>query len=61
MYQESVADSVIQAIEMLEFEDGLWIGNHLKVVNGLQRAHTIPGVPPGTVVHTQIPPGQTEF
>ena len=27
---ESVAGSVIQATGMLEFEDGLWIGNHLK-------------------------------
>ena len=29
-YWESVAGSVIQATETVEFEDGLWIGNHLK-------------------------------
>ena len=28
--RESVAGSVIQATGMVEFEDGLWIGNHLK-------------------------------
>ena len=27
--QESVAGSVIQATGMVEFEDGLWIRNHL--------------------------------
>ena len=30
IYRESVAGSVIQATGKVEFEDGLWIGNHLK-------------------------------
>ena len=42
--RESVAGSVIQATGTVEFEDGLWIGNHLKARNGLQRVRTIPGV-----------------
>ena len=42
--QESVAGSVIQATGIVEFEDGLWRGNHLKARNGLQRVRTIPGV-----------------
>ena len=29
-YQESVAGSVIQGTGMVEFENGLWIGKHLK-------------------------------
>ena len=48
-YQESVAGSVIQATGKVEFEDGLWIGNHLKAQNSLQRVHTIPWVRPGVV------------
>ena len=32
-YRESVAGSVIQATGTVEFEDGLWIGNHLKVLS----------------------------
>ena len=44
-----------------DFEDGLWIGNHLKAQNGLQRVCTVPGVQPG-VVHThRFLQGQTEF
>ena len=43
-YQESVAGSLIQATGTVEFEDDLWIGNHLKAQNGLQRVHIIPGV-----------------
>ena len=62
--RESVVGSVIQATGTVEFEDGLWIGNHLKAQNGLQRVHTIPGVQPD-VVHTpevlQGFRGQTEF
>ena len=54
---ESVTGSVIQATGMLEFEDGLRIGNHLKARNGLQRVRTIPGVQPGGNAHTQVPPG----
>ena len=34
-YRESVAGFVIQATGTVEFEDGLWIGNHLKARNGL--------------------------
>ena len=41
--------SVSQATGKVEFEDGLWIGNHLKAQNGLKRVHTIPGVRPGAV------------
>ena len=36
--------AVIQATGMVEFEDGLWIRNHLKAQNGLQRVRTVPGV-----------------
>ena len=43
-YRESVAGSVIQATGTVKFEDGLWIGNHLKAQNGMQRVRTIPGV-----------------
>ena len=46
-----MAGSVIQAAGTVEFEDGLWIGNHLKARNGLQRVRNIPGVRPG------VPPG----
>ena len=46
MYRGSVAGSVIQATGTVEFEDGLWMGNHLKAQNGLQRVCTIPGVRP---------------
>ena len=46
--RESMLGSVIQAAWMVEFEDGLWIGNHLKAQNGLQRVRIIPGVRPGT-------------
>ena len=56
-----MAGSVIQATGMLEFEDGLWIGNHLKARNGLQRVRTIPGVQPGAVVTPGFLPVQTEF
>ena len=59
--RESVAGSVIQATGMIEFEDGLWIGNHLKVQNGLQRVRTIPGVQTGVVCAHWLLWGQTEF
>ena len=39
-----MAGSVIQATGTVEFEDGLWIGNHLKAGNGLQWVRTLPGV-----------------
>ena len=58
---ESVVDSVIQATGTVEFEDGLWIVNHLKVGNGLQRVFTIPGVQPGAVHTPGFLWGQTEF
>ena len=45
---------------MVEFENGLCIGNHLKAQNGLQRVLTIPGTLPGAFAHT-IPPRQTKF
>ena len=44
-----MAGSVIQATGTVEFEDGLWIGNHLKAQNGMHRVTTIPGVRPGVV------------
>ena len=59
--RESVAGSVIQATGTVEFEDGLWIGNHLKARNGLQRVRTIPGVQPGAVRTPGFLRGQTEF
>ena len=56
-----MAGSIIQATGMVEFEDGLRIGNHLKARNGLQRVHTIPGVRPGVVRTPGFLWGQTEF
>ena len=47
--RESVAGSVIQATGMVDFEDGLWIGNHLKARNGLHRVCTIPWDQPDMV------------
>ena len=41
--RESEAGFVIHATGVEEFEDALWIGNHLKARNGLQRVRTIPG------------------
>ena len=43
------------------FEDGLWIGKHLKVRNGLQRVCTIPGDQPVAVRTPLFLWGQTEF
>ena len=45
-------DSVIQATGTLEFEDGLWIENHIKA----HKACTIPGGTTRSNVKTQIPP-----
>ena len=45
---ESMAGSVIKVIGTMEFEDGLWIGNHLEK---LEMVRTISGAQPGTV-HT---------
>ena len=53
--------SVIQATGTVDFEDGLWIGNHLKTRNGLQIVCTIPGVQPGVVYTPGFLRGQTEF
>ena len=41
--------SVIQANGILEFKDGLWIGNHLKPCYGLQRVCNIPGFQTGAM------------
>ena len=60
-YRESVAGSLIQATGIVEFEDGLRIGNHLKAQNGLQRVHTIPWVRPGALHTPGFLQGQTEF
>ena len=54
---KSVAISVIQATRRVEFEDGLWIGNHLKAGNGLQRVRTIPGVRLAAGRKSWFPPG----
>ena len=59
--QESMAGSVIQATGTVDFEDGLWIGNHLKAQNGLQRACTILRDLPGAVRTLGLYQGQTEF
>ena len=56
-----MAGFVIQDTGMVEFEDGLSIGNHLKARNGLQRVRAITGVQPGTVCTPGILRGQTEF
>ena len=61
MHRESLAGSVIQAIGTVEFEDGLWIGDHLMARNGLQRVRTIPGILPGAVRTPGFLQGQTEF
>ena len=54
--------SVIQANGMVEFEDILCIGNHLKAQNGLQRVCTIPrALPAGEVCTTKFLQAQTEF
>ena len=53
--------SVIQATGTVEFEDGFWIGNHLKARNGLQKVLIIPGVQPGAVRTPGFLRGQTEF
>ena len=53
--------SVIQANGTVEFEDGLWIRNHLKAQNGLQRVLTRPRVRPGVVCLRGILRGLTEF
>ena len=44
-----MAGSVIQATGIVEFGDGLWIGNHLKARNGPQWVCTVFGVQPGMV------------
>ena len=51
--------SVIQGTGMVEFEDGLWIGNHLKAQNGLQRVRTIPRA--GAMRTPWFLRGQNEF
>ena len=56
-----MAGSVIQATGMVEFEDGLWIGNHLKAQNGLQRVCTILAVLFVAMCTPRFLHGQTEF
>ena len=51
--------SVIQVTGTVEFDDGLWIVNHLKSWNGLQRVCIIPGILP--VCLSKFLRGQTEF
>ena len=53
--------SVIQATGTVEFDDGLWIGNHLKAQNVLQRVCPIPGIQPWVVRTPGFLQGQTEF
>ena len=60
-YWESVAGSVIQATGLVEFEDCLWIENHVNDWNGLQRVRTIPGVQPWAMRTPWFLQGQTEF
>ena len=60
-YWESMAGSVIQATGSVEFEDYLWVENHVKDQNGLQRVCTIPWVQPGAVRTPGFLRGQTEF
>ena len=50
-----------QASGTVEFEDDLWIGNHLKAGHGLARARSIPGDLPGAVRTLGLFQGQTEF
>jgi len=56
-----MAGSVIQATGTVLFWDGLWIGNHLKGQNGLQRVFTLSGVPPEAACTPGFLRGQTEF
>ena len=56
-----MAGSVIQATVKVEFEDGLWIGSHLKAQNALQRVSTTPGVQPAAVGTLGFLRGETEF
>ena len=53
--------SVIQATGVVEFEDGLWIGNPLKARNGLQSVCNIPGVLSRAVCTPGFLQGQFEF
>ena len=57
--------SLIQATGMVEFEDGLRIGNHLKARNGLQRVCTLPislrPEPSISGLEKTAPPGELEF
>ena len=47
VFLDSVVGSVIQATEMVEFEDYFLIGNHLKAQNSMQRVQAIPKIPTG--------------
>ena len=53
--------SVIQATEMMEYEDGMLIENHLKTPNGLHGVCTIPGALSGAASLPRFFWVQTEF
>ena len=53
--------SVIKVPGMVKFEDVLWIGNHLKSQNGLQKVFTIHGFKPGSVRTTRLHRGQIGY
>ena len=55
------AKAWMNLVDLGKAADGLWIGNHLKARNGLQRVRTIPGVRPGAVHTPGFLRGQTEF
>ena len=55
------AKAWMNLVDLGKAADGLWIGNHLKARNGLQRVGTIPGVRPGAVRTPGFLRGQTEF
>ena len=59
-----MAGSVVQNPGMVEFEDGLRIGNQSEVGNSLQRVHTIPENKGIIVLEgggvDQVPPGADE-
>ena len=61
LYNHNLAGSVIQATGIVEFEDGLWIGNQLKAQNSLQRVCTMPGVLQEAVCTPRFLLEQTEF
>ena len=53
-YWESVLFSVMKAKGKVALEDGIWIGNQLRVQNGLQRVGTIPVLLPVAVANPPL-------